>query len=181
MKKTIKSMAVKAGGNKTFYVNSPAAAPANNDFLSFFSNGESYLNTEDLNGGSSWGIPSGTIPVNAVNQILAELSRNNPFFLDKVRIKLLYTGGNSWPNGLNLAALQQSAFGDVDITTLPSVQVIDPNEQQSLIYDFSVNMVIDGSSDIIMSWNQIPPATFTGFVATFYVSAIADVYEMETV
>ena len=176
----ITSRAAKQGG-RNFYIN--CFDTAANSQYSFFDPTTFFPFGSDMDDGSSFGTPSGSIPTNQVNYITRKLAINNPFYLKKIRIKHTYsaTPYNTSPLTLFLNIANVEPLGKVSVQRLDEVRVIDEEDEQTLVFDYEVNQVIDGLKPIQLQYGSIVPAFYTGCTLTFYVEAIADVYAMQKI
>lgn len=176
----IKSQA--ASSAKTFYINCNSAGTPGQVYV-FFKMPAGSSSGNDMTDGSSWGAPVGTNPTNLINDLIEELAINNPFILDKMRLTFHFTATPP-----HLSRIQQSirlmgnyqangAVGGLPIY-LSEVGVINPENEQELIFDFPIKRLIDGNTMIQVFDGGPNYANYAGFTATFYTSAIADVYDI---
>lgn len=171
-----------AGGNSTFYVN---LTTGTNGLVFVFFRVAGGGAGSDFIYGSSWGVPVGTNPTNLINEITNEMSKNNPFVLKKVRLTFSYSAS---PFNLPREQIEIRVLGPLKLNgdilahrMLPITNVINDEDEQALIYEFDMNVVIDGHTSLQIFYGGTAYANDTGCVATFYTEAIHDVYEMETV
>ena len=177
MNNFIKSQGAQGSNGKTFYVN---CFTTTGSYI-FFNSGEHLAAGNDMISGSSFGVPVGTVPTNQVNLVLAEMPINNAFLLEKIRIKHIFsaTPENTEPIGFFIQQWTTPVAGNPTTMLLDNTKVVDPEDEQSLIYEYDMNLVVDGQSMLAVSIGAVP-AGYTGYTITFYISAIADVYNMQS-
>ena len=170
--KLLKSQAAKQTA-RSFYINCFTLA----GFYTFFNSGNQFSAGNDMISGGSFTIPQGTNPTNGVNQVLNEMAMHNPFILEKIRIKHIYTSNvqNTSPINFNAQWGDAPTTGHAAVQQLDGIAVVDPENEQSLVYDYYANEVIDGTR-VLQVVNGVVPVGYAGYTITFYIKAIHDVY-----
>ena len=108
----------------------------------------------DLIYGSSFGIPTGTVPTNQVNQVLNSMPENNPFFLDYIRVYTpSYNTAAPPPNGPlyvgNILKQKMNASGRTEIKTIVGTPSYLQTDQVGFTHDYLIREWIDGSCMIL--------------------------------
>ena len=120
----------------------------------------------DLVYGSSWGIPSGSVPTDQVNKILQKLPGYCPFFLTKIRVE--YPRSNPLisplPGELYLGPMfmhEVKTNGDRELTSIQAVSTYTQADNRGTNHEYLINRWIDGTVSILPQFSRYAYFTMT--------------------